>query len=96
MPCSAPSRNNLKVQGPCGFETYLGNLCKPHWQMANGLPPALDGATALLLHCEGPDASNQFVDAAGHPVQAVAGAKCSTAQKQFGCSSLLVPGAATT
>lgn len=45
MPCAAPSRNNLGVQGACGFKKLLTvagidvsaeNLCQPHWMLKHG------------------------------------------------------------
>lgn len=89
MPCTAPSRNNLRVQGPCGYETYAAGLCKPHYQLKNGLivPGAVDQYTVLLLHGEA------LVDAAGHPITAVGNAGISSAQSVFGGSSLAFDGA---
>jgi hypothetical protein len=93
MPCVAPSRNNLRVQGPCGIpDVYADGICKWHWQMQNGLiRPSSGGAddpqTVLLLHMEGADGSTTFTDAKGHPFTASGTAKISTAQAKFGGSS---------
>ena len=90
MPCAAPSRNNLRVQGPCGIpDVYAGGICKWHWQMQNGLirPSGLDPQTVLLLHGE------SMTDAAGHPITAVGDAKVDSAQSKFGGSSYAFDGA---
>lgn len=95
MPCTAPSRNNLRVQGPCGYETYAAGLCKPHYQLKNGLivpSPGVDQYTVLLLHCDGPDGSTSFPDSSpsAKAVTASGTAKVSTAQSVFGSSSALL------
>lgn len=45
MPCTAPSRNNLGAQGPCGkpvlttvqgVDVSAASLCAPHWMLRNG------------------------------------------------------------
>jgi len=55
--------------------------------------PGLDSYTKLLLHCNGTDGSQTFIDSAlGKAVTAVGHAKISTAQSKFGGASGLFDG----
>jgi hypothetical protein len=102
MPCAAPSRNNLRVQGPCGFpivpvvagvDVSGQNLCLPHyalkWGLAaipKGVAGGIDANTVFCFHAD------SLADTQGHPLTAFGDAKIDSAQSKFGGSALLLDG----
>lgn len=56
---------------------------------ANAFAQGNDGYTKLLLHCNGPDGSTNFVDdsASHHTVTAIDNAQLDTSEKKFGTAS---------